>query len=680
MRSLTLPLRNRITALVTAVLGIGVAVAILALGGSTLSTATGATDALPEGASSTRVVELQEDLPRSQVAPAVLLITRADGAPIGAQGAAVADDVAAAAAQATGLEVPAPEIAEDGTAALVTVPLAASAATDAVADEVDALRTACIAELPEGYVLAVTGPAGVQADVSKIFDGANTNLLIATASVVALLLLLTYRSPWLWIVPLVVIGLADRVAVVLAVRVSDVTGIPVDDAGTGILSVLVFGAGTNYAFLLISRYRDELRVHENRFAAMRVAVVNAGEAIIGSALTVALALLTLLLSVFPTTRGLGLSGFVGIVTALVFALVVLPAALVLFGRRLFWPFAPKVGDAPAASANGVWYRLGAQVRRRPALTALGAVAVLVVMALGVTQVSSGLSQSEVFLDKPEAIAAQERVAQSFPAGATDPVEVIAPIAVAGDVRAAVAGVAGVAEVRDGASSDSIAQIDAVVAAAPGTDASYATVAAIRSAVADIDGVEVGGTLAKEADARDGVARDQRVIIPLILAIVVVILVFLLRALLAPALLVLTVLATYLASMGASWWIFRGVFDFPALDAGVPLLAFLFLVTLGVDYNIFLVTRAREEAAAHGTREGMLRALAATGGVITSAGILLAAVFAVLGVLPLVILAQIGIIVGIGVLLDTLVVRTVLVPALALLLGDRFWWPRRQIMR
>lgn len=657
------------------VLALLVSAVLLTFGGTQSSTATGATAALPIGSQSTTVVELQERLPASQTLPALVVFSSTDGfALTQADIAAVTNRADALRPLALGGQVPPPAVSTDGTVALVSVPLEASNDVLATADKVGQIRAVAQTQLPVGVQAQVTGPAGFTADIAKVFDGANTNLLLATVLVVAILLIVTYRSPWLWIVPLVVVGLADRVAAVAAGGMSELTGIPVDDAALGILSVLVFGAGTDYALLLISRYRDELRLEPDRYVAMRRALVGAGGAIIGSGFTVVLALLTLLLATIPTTRGLGLACAVGVVVALIYALVMLPAALVIFGRRLFWPFVPKVGDTPITERHTVWSRIGAHVARRPLAVVIGGCLALAVLALPLFGLRIGLGPTEQFLSKPEAVAGQETLARAFPAGAIDPLAVISPESQASTVKSRLASISGVASTTPGVIGDGLAQTNVVLRDAPGTAGADQAIRDIRMALADAPDTFVGGSQAQSLDSAAAQQRDMFVIVPLILLLVLAMLVLLLRALVAPVLIVLTVLGTYAAAMGASWWLFTHVFNFPALDTGVALLAFLFLVALGVDYNIFLVTRAKEEARTRGSKEGMLRALAATGGVITSAGILLAAVFAVLGVLPLIALAQIGVIVCIGVLLDTLLVRTVIVPALALITGDRFWWP------
>jgi putative drug exporter of the RND superfamily len=660
-------LTGRRTAWLVALLPLLLAGALIGLLGEAERDAS-PTDALPRGADSTLATELRDRLPADDASVAIVLWTADEGQLSQQQLGALQE-------QAAGLG---PDVAlvpaEDGTAALAVVPVKATSATQN-ADQVDALRAELDRGAPDGVRAQVTGPAAVQADLAAVFDGANTRLLLVTASVVALLLVLTYRSPVLWIVPLVVVGAADRLSAVLATHALALTGTAWDESTVGILSVLVFGAGTDYALLLISRYRDELRGHASRHEAMALAVRRTAEAVLASATTVVLGLLTLLLSLVPTTRGLGLACAVGVVVAATFVLVVLPAALVLFGRWVFWPRVPREGEASIVETRSLWRRVGDRVAARPSAFIAGTLLLVVALGSGLLGIRTGLDNADQFLDEPEAISASERLAESFPAGTSDPTQVLTR-ADGQQVLAAVEGSSVVDSARVTAQGDGTTQIDAVLSADPGSTAAADAVRTLRSDLAGFDDTHVGGTEAETIDERDGAQRDQLVILPLILGLVLVALVLLLRSLVAPLLLVATVLATFAASLGVSWWVFTGLLGFDALDVGVPLLAFLFLVALGVDYNIFLVTRAREEAVEHGTREGMLRALAATGGVITSAGILLAAVFAVLGVLPLVVLAQLGTVICIGVLLDTLVVRTVLVPALALRLGDRFWWPRR----
>ena len=624
---------------------------------------------LPAGADSTEVVELQEKFASGDESTAVVLYSVEEGTIDRAE----LETLQRGFAEATGSRVPLQQ-SEDRTAAVGVVPVDATGSAE-VSAAVEELREQVAVGLPAGVEAQVTGPAAVQADLSAVFDGADTRLLLATASVVAVLLILTYRSPVLWIVPLAVVGIADRLAAVLATQTLNGVGLAWDESTVGILSVLVFGAGTDYALLLISRYRDELKSHEDRYAAMRLALRRTAEAVLSSSATVVVGVLTLLLCSFPTTRGLGLASAVGIVVAVVAALVVLPAALVLCGRWVFWPLVPRVGQPALVEAGSLWGRVGRGVSRAPVALIVSSLVVLGVMGAGVTQVETGLSTAEQFLDEPEAIRAAERLAESFPAGSSDPTVVVTADD-PGQVQATLARVPDATPGRVTEGEDGWTRIDVVLASRPGSAEAEAAVVDLRAALDDHTSTYVGGPEARAVDEADAAARDRLVVIPLVLALVLLVLMGLLRSVVAPVILVATVVGTYVAALGVSWWVFTGLLGFEALDVGMPLLAFLFLVALGVDYNIFLVTRAAEESRSHGTRAGMLRSLTATGGVITSAGVLLAAVFAVLGVLPLVVLAQLGVVICIGVLLDTLLVRTVLVPAIAVRLGDAFWWPRR----
>ncbi|WP_310528224.1 MMPL family transporter, partial [Nocardioides sp.] len=421
-------------------------------------------DALPTGFDSTQGTALRDALPDEGAATAVVLwtsdegeLTRATISDLGQQAGALG----AAPAGPAGPVV----VAEDGTAAIAVVPVQSTSATEN-ADRVEELRRRLTDDLPDGVTSHGTGPAAVEADLAAVFDGADTNLLLTTAGVVALLLLLTYRSPVLWLVPLTVVGVADRLAAVLATQSLALVDIAWDESTVGILSVLVFGAGTDYALLLISRYRDELKTHESRHAAMSVAVRRTAEAVLSSATTVVLGLLTLLLSVVPTTRGLGLACAIGVVVAAAFVLLVLPAALVLFGRWVFWPRVPHVGDAALVDTDSFWHKVGARVARRPAAFVTGTLVVLAVMAIGVFRIDTGLDQADQFLVEPEAISASQRLGESFPAGVSDPAQVLTR-ADADDVLAAVEETGGVDTASITQQGAGIAQIDAVLAAGSG---------------------------------------------------------------------------------------------------------------------------------------------------------------------------------------------------------------------
>lgn len=632
------------------------------------------TDAVPAGADSTLAAELSEQLPTEDTATAIIVFS--------------ADDISSSLEELeqvvtgldTGVEGPPAFVqpSEDGTAAITVVNVPAETASE-VADSVSGLRADVREAAPDGVEVQVTGPAAVRADLTEVFAGANTTLLAFTASVVAVLLLITYRSPVLWLIPLTVVAIADRAAAILATQVLAGFGVPWDESTIGILSVLVFGAGTNYALLLISRYRDELRVHEDRHQAMAAALPRTAEAVLASAATVVVGVLTLLLSLTPSTRGLGLASAVGIVVAAAFVLLVLPAVLVLFGRWVFWPKVPRVGEEGQAGRRSAWRRIGDKVAARPAAFVGGTLVLLAAMAFGLTQLQLGLPASEQFTDQPEAITGAERLAESFPEGAADPTTVVTATENEQTVEQLVADLEAldaVGSVSVGAQGGGVTELSLVLTADPDSDEALVALGEVRSVTSELPETHVGGTVAEAADTNDAGARDRLLILPLILGLVLVALMGILRSVLAPVILVASVIASFCAALGVSWWLFTEVLGFSGLDPIVPLYSFLFLVALGVDYNIFLITRTLEEARTVGTREGVLRALSATGGVITSAGILLAAVFAVLGVLPLVVLAQVGAVICIGVLLDTLLVRTVLVPAIVLILGERFWWPRR----
>lgn len=656
----------------------GIIVAMMFAAGSGASKETAPGVGLDESVESAKVTALQKELPGAGATSAILVYSNDGEKQLTTEQKDFVTRVSPSFYDvSTDGFVPPATISEDGKVAIVVVPLVKEDNVEKQADRAADIRETANADLPDGMNVKLSGPEGFAVDIASVFEGANFTLLLTTVLVVGLLLIVTYRSPWLWLVPLVVIGLADGLAGIAATRVAALIGIELDASITGILSVLVFGAGTNYALLLISRYRDELLHFEDRRDAMNKALRGTGPAVIASGGTVVLSLLTLLFAELSGNRALGIACATGVVIAMLFALIVLPAALVLFGRGLFWPYIPKFG-AKSKQETGVWFKLGSAVSHKPLVVAIIGVAILGGLSFGTANIQVGLSQTEQFRSTPEAVLGQELIAEAFPGGSGSPTVIIANADQVESVAKAAESVDGVASATIGESNGEITEISVVLDAAAETPEALETITALRESVHDVSGADalVGGLDATTLDTKTAQANDQALIIPLILAIVFLILVILLRALVAPVLLLLTVVGSFFASLGASWLLFQTVFDFPAIDTNVILFSFLFLVALGVDYNIFLVTRAREETEEYGTRKGMIRALAATGGVITSAGILLAAVFAVLGVLPLITLTQIGIIVCIGVLLDTLLVRTVIVPALAFLCGDRFWWPSK----
>lgn len=542
-----------------------------------------------------------------------------------------------------------------GDAAIVPIEVTSESLTDNV-DAVQEVRDVAAADLPEGVESQVTGPAAIDADLSGVFSGANFTLLTVTAIIVAVLLVVTYRSPILWIVPLLVIGIADRLVAGMYTRFIDALGMEWNESTGGILSVLVFGAGTNYALLLISRYRDELTATSDRFEAMARAWKPTVTTILASASTVAIGVLCLLLSHTPTTRALGAAAAFGVAVALFFGAFVLPGIVVLFGRWIFWPKKPEVGDT---TEHRVFDRVGRFVAARPGVILAVSLAVLAIMSAGTLQIRTGLTQSDQFIDTPESIAAADSLAEAFPDMSATPA-VVATSDPEGAASALERAGLSVMESEDGSLQVSGGDTAEIREALQGTDA------------------KVGGLDAELYDTEAAAVEDRAIIFPVVLLLIFGSLVLLLRSLVAPLVMTASVLLTNVAALGLGWWVSHYIFGFERFDSTTPLYTFVFLVALGIDYTIFLVTRAREDAEVVGTKRGILTALSTTGGVITSAGILLAAVFAALGVLPLVVLAQIGIVICLGVLLDTLIVRSLIVPAVVQLLGEKFWWPANPV--
>lgn len=632
---------------------------------------------LPANAESARVAAELRARPGSDVQPVILVATRDDGAALSsADRAAVARLTAAVtAAEHPPVGPPEPTVSADGRAATTMVPIRVGEENADNIATIDALRKRIAATAPAGLAVQVTGGPAFGADIADAFSGADLRLLAVTIGIVALLLLVTYRSPTLWLIPLTVVGLADQLAAAATRAVGQLSGLYFD---AGIVSVLVFGAGTNYALLLISRYREELRREPDHRIALASARRATLAAVVASNVTVVLALLTLLLAVVPATRGLGLAGATGLVIALLAIVFPLPAALSLVGRKVFWPFIPRPGEA-ADDERSVWWRLGAAVTRRPLAFVIGAALLLVALAATLTSARIGLTQSEQFRVASESQQGLAVVEQHFPAGSATPLTVIVERPAVGPVTAALREVPGVTGVTSAGQPVAGRTVLSVVGDAPqGSAASRALVEETRRAVHAIPNANalVGGSPASAVDARAAADRDLRVVAPMVLGLVAVVLMVLLRALVGPLVLLGVNVLSALATIGAGAWVGRVAFGFPALDVQVPLIAFLFLIALGVDYTIFLVHRAEQESPRHGIRVGVARAVGTTGAVITSAGIVLAGVFVALGVLPLVVLGQLGLIVGLGVLVDTFVVRALLVPGLFALLGERVRWPRR----
>ncbi|UDY23687.1 MMPL family transporter [Nocardioides sp. Kera G14] len=535
-----------------------------------------------------------------------------------------------------------------------------------------------IATLPDGGHTYLAGAGGQAADAADAFAGIDGALLFATLGVVIVILLFTYRSPVLWVLPILsaVFALFTAEAIVyLLAKYADLT---VNGQSQAILSVLVIGAGTDYALLLVARYREELRRHEDRHEAMAFALHRAAPAIVASAATVAIGMLCLLFAEMNSTAGLGPVAAVGVATTLVVMLTLLPALLVICGRWVFWPARPTFGSEET-TARGLWARVGMRIRPRPRAVWIGTSLVLAACCLGLFALSTGNIPSEEQYTKDfDSVLGTRALVDHGLADTSTPIQVVADDSGSAAVVDAIRTVPGIGAVNDQVPAQGgVKYLEIAQGIDPAGDKAADQVRAVRTAVHHVTGAEalVGGSAALYLDTAEASSHDNAVIIPVVLLVVMVILIVLLRALFAPLLLILTVVLSYGTALGLSALIFKAL-GFPGSDNSFPLFVFVFLVALGIDYNIFLMTRVREETPARGTREAALVALSSTGGVITSAGLVLAATFAVLGSIPLVFLAELGIAVALGVMLDTMVVRSVLVTALNLDLGSRIWWPSR----
>jgi RND superfamily putative drug exporter len=560
---------------------------------------------------------------------------------------------------------------------------------DAGADESEAvaeIRAVLDEGRPDGLDVLVTGQAALGADLGEAFAGVDGLLLLVAAAVVAVILVLVYRSPLLPLLVLLTCGFALAAASAAVYALADAGVIDLNGQSQGILFILVFGAATDYALLLVARYREELSREEldggaDRFTAVRKALRATVEPIAASAGTVILGVLCLLFSRLESNRGLGPVAAIGIGAAFLAAVTFLPAVLALCGRAAFWP--RRI--AKARRRSRLWSNVAGLVARRPRVVWVTTAAGLVIAAAFALQLKAdGTAQTEVFLTDVDSVAGQEVLAEHFPGGSGAPAVIVADASALDEVLAA-AEVDGVAEVTatvdetgEIRTADGLVEIEAVLEDAPDSDAAMATVERLRESVHAVEGADalVGGPTATQLDTLETSERDRTVIIPIVLAVILLVLMLLLRSIVAPLLLTATVVLSFGATMGVSALVFNHLFGFPGADPTVVLFGFVFLVALGIDYNIFLMTRVREESARLGTKAGTLRGLVATGGVITSAGVVLAATFSALAVLPILFLAQIAFVVAFGVLLDTVVVRSLLVPALTVDAGRAVWWPSR----
>jgi RND superfamily putative drug exporter len=654
-----------------------------------------------------------------------------------------------------------PVCSEDGKAALVTAYIKGDGQGDTLLDPVDFWREQ-VSDPGGGLEVKITGGAGYGADAIDVFESINGTLLLAALSLVIFLLILIYRSPIFLFIPLAAVVFAEILARSIGYGITEL-GVTVNGQSSSIMSIIVLGAGTDYALLIVARYREELHHEDDRHVAALKAMRSAGPAVFASAATVIAALFCLSIAKVNGTSGMGPFGAMGVACAALSMLTLLPALLTIFGRRAFWPFVPHtprwtapqdVGQSGlgrriiegssvrallpviggvlvvilllplvilnallravvkavtrgrasfpslivgpfdraifkpyevrrtqhehlADETHGFWKRVGDRVATAPRRVAVSSVVILLVMGAGLAFFSTDLTTNDSYTTKVESVEGQELISKDFPSGSSAPTDVIVPPG--GDVEAvssAVAGVDGVESVSPPvAEGEQGVLVQATLEPEPYSTEAFDLIEPIRERAQEAaPDTLVGGPTAVEFDVREAAAWDSAVIPPIVLLVVFLILVILLRAVVAPLILIGTVILSFVAALGVGYFVFDVIFGFVGSDPSLPLFAFVFLVALGVDYNIFLVARAREETLKHGTREGILRALAVTGGVITSAGIVLAGTFSVLAVLPLVFLTEIGFVVAFGVLLDTFLVRSVLVPALVLQVGPKIWWP------
>ncbi|NDZ73109.1 MMPL family transporter [Streptomyces sp. SID10362] len=630
-----------------------------------------AVDYLPASADSTQVAKIQERLPGGEATEMVLVYHR-DGGLTAADKKTAAGQVAeiAGAHELTGRPAGIPS--KDGTTLMYPV-ASTEPGTDEKARDALVNDVRDVAKGGDGLSVEVGGAGALATDASEVYNSLDGPLLYTTATVVALLLILIYRSPFLWLVPLAVAGMADYLSMGVAYGLNQVFGTAVSGQSSGIMTILVFGVGTDYALLLVSRYREELRRVERPYDAMLAALRGCGPAVLASSGTVAAGLLCLLAADLNSSRGMGPLGTVGVLCALAAMLTLLPALLVLLGRRVFWPLVPRYGSTPKARRS-LFAAMGSSAERRPRTVLVGGAVLLGALALGTFALPGNIKQEDSFTTRPDAIAAMETLADAFPESGTQPITVISPTDRAGAALAEIRATEGVESAETGRSGDGWTELTVLASTPPQSAAETATIEELRD---KLDGSYVGGPSAQQIDLEDTNARDTVIVVPIVLLSVLLILTVLLRSLVAPLILVAAVVAVWGAALGIGGLVFDPLFGFEGTDPGLGLLSFVFLVALGVDYGIFLMHRMREEAL-HGAEptEAALSALRTTGGVIASAGLVLAATFAVLTSMPMVQLVELGFVIAVGVLLDTFLVRTYLVTSASVALRRRVWWPGR----
>ncbi|WOX24464.1 MMPL family transporter [Streptomyces solicathayae] len=622
-------------------------------------------DYLPASADSTQVAKITEQLPGGESTDLVLVYHR-DGGLTAADRSGAAREVAAVAAEHRLAATPRPVPSKDGTTLMYAV-----SSTEPGTDE--KARDTFVHDVRETVTAEVGGPGALATDAGEVYNSLDGPLLYTTVAVVAILLVLIYRSPFLWLVPLVVAGVADFLSMAVTYGLHQGFDISVSGQSTGVMTILVFGAGTDYALLIVSRYREELRRVPRPYDAMAAALRGCGPAVLASSGTVTVGMLCLLAADMNSSRGMGPTAAVGVLCALVAMTTLLPALLVVLGRRVFWPLVPAYGSEPKVARRSLFAAMGSSAGRRPVAVLVTGAAALAALALGTLNLPGALKQQDSFTSTPESIAGMETLAAAYPDMGTQPITVIARTPDADRALRTARAADGVLSAERGRAGGGWTEISVVAEAAPQTAAETATIKDLRADLGK--DAYVGGPSAEQLDLRETSARDRNVVVPLVLGSVLLILILLLRSLVAPMILVVAVVAVWGAALGIGGLVFEPLLGFEGTDPGLPLLSFVFLVALGVDYGIFLMHRMREECM-DGTepRAAALTALRTTGGVIASAGLVLAATFAVLVNMPMVQLAELGLVIAIGVLLDTFLVRTYLVTGASVLLNRKVWWP------
>lgn len=669
----TLPAGRRAKFVTIALWVVALAIAVPAALGIGSVQSDEVTDQLPADADSTQVAELEEQLPGDGDDSVLVVFHREEGLTAGDR--ATADEAAAELSREYGQQVE-PIPSPDGTTVMAPVSRANPDQDEALSSEfVENVRDV-VGEPGGGLEVYVTGPSAVGADIDAVFEGIDTTLMLVSAGVVALLLIGTYRSPLLWLVPLLAVGVAAALAMAAVHAFASLADMTISTQSSSIMIVLVFGAGTDYALLVVARYREELHRHDDTHTAMAAALRGAGPAVLASASTVALGLLCMLAATMNDISGLGLIGAIGIVCALVTMVTLFPALLLAAGRRVFWPRVPESGDP--VRANRTWARIADRVLVHPRGAATISAVVLGALSFGVFNLNGHLGESQQFTSASDSVVGYDVLSDAYPEQSGRPITVAATTGDADQVRALAADVPGVVRVEETRSGNGWTLLEATPDAAPDSATESQVVSDLREAFdeGNADDALVGGSAAQELDIESATSRDLRVVLPLVIGVVLLVLIALLRSLVAPLVVVGSVLLCFAAALGISALVFDHILGFAGNEPALPVLAFVFGVALGVDYSIFLVARVRDEVGSFGTREAVRRAFRSTGPVIVSAGVVLAATFAVLTVLPFVPIVEIGFVVAIGVLLQALLVQPLMLAPLLVALGDRAWWPSR----